>query len=115
MAFPPKDPSTAPDRLRPGRPGERFEPHVRLVRVLLPRTECVAMFGPAGELQWSSDPTTGPDLLNIVDDALLAAGADPQRPGQLPLLEGNLPVYVCPPPTHTPPLPPPLPPVSPAQ
>src|SRR5258708_11730369 len=96
MACPPKAPSRAPAGGRPGRRGERSEPHVRLVRVLLPRTECVAMFGPAGELQWSSDPTTGPDLLNIVDDALLAAGADPQRPGQLRLLEGNLPVYVCP-------------------
>ena len=39
----------------PGRPGPRFEPYVRLVRALLPRTSCVAMFGPGGELVWSTD------------------------------------------------------------
>src|SRR2546429_9832037 len=46
----------------PGRPGERFEPYVHLVRCLMPRTSCVAMFGPAGELAWSSESMLGPDL-----------------------------------------------------
>ena len=79
----------------PGRPGERFDPHVRLVHCLLPRTSCVAMFGPAGELLWSTDTTTGPDLMNVVDDALLSANSNPQSPGQMRLLAGNLPVYLC--------------------
>ena len=79
----------------PGQPGARFEPYVRLLRSLLPRTTCVAMFGPGGELLWSTDTMTGPDLINIVDDALLAARANPTSPGQHRLLAGNLPVYLC--------------------
>jgi len=79
----------------PGQPGARFEPYVRLVRALLPRTSCVAMFGPGGELQWSSETMTGPDLLNLVEDALAGAGANADSPGQLRLLEGNQPVYLC--------------------
>ena len=79
----------------PGQPGVRFEPYVRLVRSLLPRTTCIAMFGPAGELMWSTDTMTGPDLINIVDDALLSASSNPQSPGQHRLLAGNLPVYLC--------------------
>jgi len=79
----------------PGQPGTRFDPYVRLVRSLLPRTTCIAMFGAAGELMWSTDTMTGPDLMNIVDDALLSAGANPSGAGQLRLLAGNLPVYLC--------------------
>ena len=79
----------------PGQPGTRFDPYVRLVRSLLPRTSCVAMFGAAGELMWSTDTMTGPDLMNIVDDALLSAAANPGGAGQLRLLAGNLPVYLC--------------------
>jgi diguanylate cyclase (GGDEF)-like protein len=79
----------------PGQPGNRFDPYVRLVRSLLPRTTCVAMFGASGELMWSTDTMTGPDLMNIVDDALLSAAANPGGAGQLRLLAGNLPVYLC--------------------
>ena len=79
----------------PGQPGVRFDPYVRLVRSLLPRTTCVAMFGASGEMLWSTDTMTGPDLMNIVDDALLSAGANPGGAGQLRLLAGNLPVYLC--------------------
>src|SRR5262252_1746664 len=78
----------------PGQPGERFEPYVRLIRSLLPRTSCVAMFGPAGELLWSTETTTGPDLMNIVDDALLSTRANPDSAGQMRLLAGNLPAYL---------------------
>ena len=38
----------------------------------------------------------GPDLMNIVDDALLSARANPGSAGQLRLLAGNQPVYLCP-------------------
>ena len=80
----------------PGRPGPRFEPYVRLVRFLLPRTSCVALFGPGGELVWSTDTISGPDLVNIIDDALLSARSNPDSTGQVRLLPGNLPVYLCP-------------------
>ncbi len=79
----------------PGQPGTRFDPYVRLVRSLLPRTSCVCLFGPAGEQMWSTDPTTGPDLINVVDDALLAARASPDSAGQLRLLGDHQPVYLC--------------------
>jgi diguanylate cyclase (GGDEF)-like protein len=79
----------------PGQPGARFDPYVRLTRSLLPRASCVAMFGPSGELLWSTDPMVGPDLMNIVDDALLSAGANPDSAGQTRLLAGNHPVYLC--------------------
>jgi len=85
----------SPSEYVPGQPGSRFEPYVRLVRSLLPRTSCIAMFGASGELIWSTDTMTGPDLMNIVDDALLSAGANPGSPGQLRLLAGNQPVYLC--------------------
>jgi diguanylate cyclase (GGDEF)-like protein len=80
----------------PGQPGARFDPYVRLVRSLLPRTSCVSMFGPAGELIWSTDPMTGPDLMNIVDDAMLAARANTDSAGQMRLLGDHQPVYLCP-------------------
>ena len=79
----------------PGRPGTRFEPYVRLVHCLLPRTTYVAMFGPAGDLMWSTEPVAGPDLMNVVDDALLSARSNPDAPGQVRLLAGSLPVYLC--------------------
>src|ERR1700683_4909555 len=79
----------------PGQPGARFDPYVRLLRSLLPRTSCVAMFGPAGDLMWSTDTMTGPDLMNIVDDALLTARSNPDSAGQLRLLAGSQPVYLC--------------------
>jgi len=85
----------SPAEYVPGQPGARFDPYVRLVRSLLPRTGSIAMFGPSGELLWSTDTMTGPDLMNIVDDALLSAAANPGGAGQLRLLAGNLPVYLC--------------------
>jgi diguanylate cyclase (GGDEF)-like protein len=78
----------------PGQPGERFDPYVRLIRSLLPRVSCVAMYGPAGELRWTTDSMSGPDLNNVVDDALLSTRADPDSAGQMRLLSGNLPVYL---------------------
>jgi diguanylate cyclase (GGDEF)-like protein len=78
----------------PGQPGDRFDPYVRLIRSLLPRTSCVAMFGPSGEMQWTTDATTGPDLMNVIDDALLSTRANPDSAGQMRLLAGNLPVYL---------------------
>jgi len=87
--------SPTPDNPQaPGQAGVRFEPYVRLVRSLLPRTSSMAMFGPAGEMQWSTETMTGPDLMNIVEDALLAARSDPASAGQVRTLAGNLPVYL---------------------
>ena len=73
----------------------RFEPYFRLVRALLPRASSLAIFSVAGELLWSSDTMTGPDLMNVVEDALMAARSSEGGAGQLRTLEGNLPVYLC--------------------
>jgi len=78
-----------------GQRSARFEPYFRLVRALLPRASCLSVFSAAGELLWSSDTMTGPDLMNVVDDALIAARSSQGGAGQLRMLEGNLPVYLC--------------------
>jgi len=69
---------------------------VRLVHCLLPRTTYVAMFGPAGDLVWSTETVTGPDLVDVMDDALLSARSNPVSPGQVRMLPGHVPVYLCP-------------------
>jgi diguanylate cyclase (GGDEF)-like protein len=79
-----------------GQPEARFDPYVRLLRSLLPRASCIALFGADGELMWSTEQTLGPDLLNAVDDALLGARAGTTGSGQLRTLAGNTPVYLCP-------------------
>jgi diguanylate cyclase (GGDEF)-like protein len=76
-------------------PWDSFEPYVQLIRSLLPRAASVAIFDTKGELRWSSETTTGPDLINLVDDALSAARTAPDSAGQLRVLEGNMPVYLC--------------------
>jgi diguanylate cyclase (GGDEF)-like protein len=76
-------------------PWGSFEPYVQLVRSLLPRATNVALFDAGGRMRWSSETTTGPDLHNLVEDILEASGSSPQGPGQLRLLDGNLPVYLC--------------------
>ncbi|HYL01936.1 MAG TPA: EAL domain-containing protein [Steroidobacteraceae bacterium] len=84
----PQEPPAAP-------PAGSFEPYARLVRSLLPRADSVAIFNAAAELLWSSETMTGPDLMNVVEDALLGARASDGGPGQLRMLAGNLPVYLC--------------------
>lgn len=96
--WPKTGPVTAEPQSHPPqvRPGERFEPHVRLVRCLMPRTSCVAMYGAAGELLWSSEAMLGPDLAELVDEAMVSGRANPESAGQLRLLAGGVPVYLFP-------------------
>jgi diguanylate cyclase (GGDEF)-like protein len=72
-----------------------FEPYVQLIKSLLPRASGVALFDSQGTLRWSCETAVGPDLLNVVDDALGAGQDVADSAGQLRILEGNLPVYVC--------------------
>jgi diguanylate cyclase (GGDEF)-like protein len=74
---------------------DSFEPYVQLIRSLLPRAASIALFDTKGDLRWSSDTTAGPDLLNVVDDALSTARNVSDSAGQLRMLAGNLPVYLC--------------------
>ena len=79
----------------PGQSPAHFEPYFRLVRSLLPRASSLSIFGIGGEVVWSSDTMSGPDLLNVVEDALIAARSSQGGAGQLRTLEGSLPVYLC--------------------
>src|SRR5580704_10770959 len=71
-----------------------FEPYAQLVISQLPRAASVTLFDSKGELRWSTDPTTGPDLVMLIEETLAAAttGSDS---GALKMLAGGLPVYVC--------------------
>jgi diguanylate cyclase (GGDEF)-like protein len=89
MSPPRNDSTPTPD------PWDSFEPYVQLVRSLMPRASSVALFDAKGALRWSSDTTTGPDLVNVVDDALATARSAPDSAGVLRMLAGNLPVYLC--------------------
>ena len=71
-----------------------FEPYVRLVRSLLPRVTSVALYDGAAKLRWSSETGIGPDLHDLVENALAAGGAD-RGAGQMRLLDGTVPVYLC--------------------
>ena len=85
----------------PGRSGGRpdpwgsFEPYAQLVRSLLPRTTAVCVFDANAELRWSSETTTGPDLGTLVGTCLPSARNDVESAGQLRVLDGNQPVYMC--------------------
>ncbi|HUI61279.1 MAG TPA: EAL domain-containing protein [Steroidobacteraceae bacterium] len=76
-------------------PWGSFEPYVQLVRSLLPRATSVVLFDAGGKERWSSETTTGPDLHHLVEMALESGGANPQGPGQMRLLDGSQPVYLC--------------------
>jgi diguanylate cyclase (GGDEF)-like protein len=72
-----------------------FEPYAQLVISQLPRASSVTLFDAKGELRWSTDPTTGPDLVHLVEETLQHTEAGPDTQGELRMLDGNLPVYVC--------------------
>ncbi|MCT7423311.1 hypothetical protein N4A85_24560, partial [Escherichia coli] len=83
-----------------GQSGERldpwgsFDPYAQLVKSLMPRASSVAVFDTSGELRWSSETTTGPDLIVLVEETLGAARADKGNAGEVRMLEGNVPVYL---------------------
>src|SRR5689334_24430741 len=83
-----------------GQSGERvdpwgsFEPYAQLVKSLMPRASSVAVFDALGELRWSSETTTGPDLVHLVEETLNAARSDKGNAGEVRMLDGNVPVYL---------------------
>ena len=76
-------------------PWGSFEPYAQLIRSLMPRAISVTVFDADGEMRWTSETTTGPDLANLVDDVLPIARQDRTGAGELRTLEGGLPVYFC--------------------
>ena len=71
-----------------------LDPYAQLVKSLLPRASSINVFDNAGALRWSSDTTTGPDLIHIVEELLPGGRTDLQSPGLLQML-GDQPVYIC--------------------
>jgi len=71
------------------------DPYVQLVRCLLPRASSVSLFDAQGSLRWTSETLSGPDLPNFVAEVVAAARAVPGRPGEMRMLGGNQPAYLC--------------------
>jgi diguanylate cyclase (GGDEF)-like protein len=76
-------------------PWGSFEPYAQLIRSLLPRAISVTVFDAAGEMRWTSETTTGPDLANLIVDVLPNARTQRESAGELRLVGGSLPVYFC--------------------
>ncbi|MEP7243648.1 MAG: EAL domain-containing protein [Gammaproteobacteria bacterium] len=84
-----------------GRNGEQpdpwgsFEPYVQLIRSLMPRAAAFAMFDARGDLRWTSETTVGPDLGNLVEEVLNTTNLSSGSDGEMRVLDGNAPVYIC--------------------
>jgi diguanylate cyclase (GGDEF)-like protein len=76
-------------------PWGSFEPYVQLIRSLLPRATSVAIFDAGGDMRWTNETTTGPDLANLVEDALPNARKSKDSAGEMRVLGGSVPVYIC--------------------
>ena len=76
-------------------PWGSLDPYSQLVRALLPRATSINVFDASGVLRWSSDTTTGPDLIQLIDSTLERARTDTHSPGTLQVLDGNQPIYMC--------------------
>jgi len=74
-------------------PWGSFEPYAQLIRSLLPRATGVALFDAQGEMRWTSETTTGPDLAHLVEAALPTARQDRQSSGETQMLD-DAPVYL---------------------
>jgi len=77
-----------------GEAWDALEPYAQVIRSLMPRAAAVVVFDGDGQLRWSSETTTGPDLVGLIDETLFAARTDHASPGTLRLLAGDVPVYV---------------------
>jgi diguanylate cyclase (GGDEF)-like protein len=82
-------------------PGERrdpwgsFEPYAQLIRSLMPRAVSVSVFDANGEMRWTSETTTGPDLGHLVAEVLPNARSQRDSVGELRALQNSPPVYFC--------------------
>jgi len=55
-----------------------LDPYGQLLRMLLPRASCIAIYDPMGMPLWASDGCDGPDIPQLIEEAL--AGARNARP-----------------------------------
>jgi diguanylate cyclase (GGDEF)-like protein len=72
-----------------------LEPYAQLVRSLVPRTSGIAVFDARANLRWTSDSATWPELVSEVERSVREAANDQASAGQLRVLEGDVPLYLC--------------------
>jgi len=72
---------------------DALEPYAQVMRALLGRVVSVTVFDKAGKLRWSTEATTGPDLIHVIDDMRSGVLANGTETGELRLLDGNVPLY----------------------
>ncbi len=89
MAEPRSTSSTTTD------PWSSPEPYVQLIRSLLPRAATVSLYDAQGELRWSNETLTGPDLPQFVAEVLGTAHTSSTSAGEFRMLGGNQPAYLC--------------------
>jgi len=90
MSRPPDDKNQ-----KPADPWSGFEPYAQLCRLLLPRARCISIFDARGALRWASDAAAAAALKPTVDDALATARSAPENAGELRMLPGDAPAYLC--------------------
>ncbi len=76
-------------------PWGSFEPYAQLIRSLMPRAISVTVFDAQGEMRWTSETTTGPDLAHLIVDVLPSATAPEGGAGLLRAFANSPPVYFC--------------------
>jgi diguanylate cyclase (GGDEF)-like protein len=59
-----------------------LDPYGQLVKMLMPRALCIAIYDRMGVPLWLSDGCDGPDLLQLVEEALTSARADEHDPDE---------------------------------
>ena len=80
---------------RPADPWRGFEPYAQLCLSLLPRARAISVFDARGALRWSTDAAAAAGLNSIVAGAIATAASASESAGDLHMLPGNAPVYVC--------------------
>src|SRR5262245_58739384 len=59
-----------------------LDPYGQLVKMLMPRALCIAIYDRMGVPLWLSDGCDGPDLLQLVEESLTSARADEHDPDE---------------------------------
>ncbi|MBV6417885.1 MAG: hypothetical protein CMLOHMNK_02661 [Steroidobacteraceae bacterium] len=72
-----------------------LEPYAQLVRSLMPRAASIAVFDVHATLRWSNETAIWPELVQAVEQTLADAAGDASAHGQLRVLEGDVPLYLC--------------------
>jgi diguanylate cyclase (GGDEF)-like protein len=73
---------------------DHLESYALLLRQLMPRTDCIALFDALSQLRWGSEGTIGQDLQQIVERSSKEMQTDGAVPGTLVASEAQSPAYL---------------------